>query len=209
MPFQRVHHLCGLNVNCLFPPGPPPQGSCVWTLGFWLVALLCNVIKPLGFYWDLLEEMDHWAWALMFYTVAPLPVHFLLPDCGYNVASRFWLVEPWLPHLWNVSHYVRNFVTVARKRVSIPTSILSFLPCSFPPKMELIDLTLKWKKIHISDCSLWHIKMKQPSSNPDWKHTVLQTDCRAKWSRAYQEGRERRVSLGGTLSCWVLIFPRS
>lgn len=50
------------------------------------MALLERVVETLGG-GALLEDMGHWAWALKYFSLASLPVHSLLPDCGCNVNS--------------------------------------------------------------------------------------------------------------------------
>lgn len=51
---------------------------------------------------DLLEEVGHWAWALRFCSLGPLPAPFLLPDCGGSVINRLpsscvLIITDWIP----------------------------------------------------------------------------------------------------------------
>lgn len=80
---------CDLDVKCVHPP------KCVLVFGPRLTAYLERLQKPLE---DgaLLEEAGHWGWDLRFSSPPPLPVHSLLPDCTWHVASCLKFLAPQL-----------------------------------------------------------------------------------------------------------------
>lgn len=87
-----------------------PKGLCVWTLGFWLVALFWKVVECLGGGTSLEEWVNYW-WALGFSNWALLPVHSaswqgaLWPAASH---SCFWAFMPWWTdslELWSIFHH--------------------------------------------------------------------------------------------------------